>query len=190
MYLGACGVVEIKRLSPNRIPELIRIYRGLDHKYYNPFELSNYNFKKHLLLFSSCLFGFPYLPYIAVIDGRIAGYICLRVMPDFRFNINVFVNPEFRRRGVCTQMEDFIFAEGGRRNLQILAVIELWNKAIMRVYLKYHPTWRIALSSDPRMKFQLELMFPHKPTVNRHPLWALPFKSGFLMWIVGCLQMG
>jgi len=168
----------------------MRIYNGLNHKYYNPFELSNYNFKKHILLFTSCLFGFPYLPYVALIDGRIAGYICLRVSPDRRWNINVFVNPEYRRRGVCSSMVNFIFTEAQRRNLRVLTIIELWNKPIMRVYLKYGPTWRLALSSNPRMKFQIEVVFPYEETVNRHPVWALPFKSSFLMWLAGYLQMG
>jgi len=77
-------------------------------------------------------------PFVAVVDGQVAGYLCLMSLFEEAQIMNIAVAPEFRRKGVARVLLDLAIAtarEKGAENL-VLEVRES-NSAAIALYEGY-----------------------------------------------------
>ncbi|MEA4870438.1 MAG: N-acetyltransferase family protein [Christensenella sp.] len=133
----------IRKAEQKDLPELLRIYNdevinGVATLDLNPRTLEewqiwfdHHNVENHPL-------------YVALLDGRIAGYSSLssyREKEAYRSTVelSIYVSPDFRKRGVATELMSFILEEAKRdeRTHTVVSVITAGNEASCKLHEKF-----------------------------------------------------
>ncbi len=76
-------------------------------------------------------------PRVAVVKGRIAGFIMAWFVADEVHIINIVVHPEFQRRGIATRLMEHVFDEARNRGYEkVYLEVRESNQPAIRLYHK------------------------------------------------------
>lgn len=75
---------------------------------------------------------------VAVVDGKVCGYICVRCFEEECHLLNLAVHPAFRRRGIATLLLEGIVSQLKKRGCRFIFLeVRVSNLAARKMYEKF-----------------------------------------------------
>lgn len=75
---------------------------------------------------------------VAVIDGKVCGYICVRCFEEECHLLNLAVHPDFRRRGIATLLMNKVISQLKKRGCRFIFLeVRASNTIAQRMYEKF-----------------------------------------------------
>ncbi|MEW5744617.1 MAG: ribosomal protein S18-alanine N-acetyltransferase [Nitrospirota bacterium] len=118
--------IRIREMSPDDIPEIMRI------------ELEAFTTPWTETSFKTELYSRFSLTRVAVLDGAIIGYICVRQIADECHLMDLAVHPGHRQQGVATLLLEDILQDISASECRFLYLeVRMSNQAAKRLYEKF-----------------------------------------------------
>ncbi len=135
--------MEVRYSKPRDLDQIVAILNYYNTNSIGTFDSKEYTANEKLKWYKQFDISSPYKLVVATIKKRIAGYassVAFRDMGVFAKTIetSIYVHPDFVKRGVGSEMYNFLFQELGRHDLHRAVVgIALPNSASINLHKKF-----------------------------------------------------